>query len=340
MKYTGIECPGCSRIFGETDDIVVCPVCGTPQHRGCWNERGGCVNAEKHSADFSFEMPAVPETELVPGRADAPQTVRCPRCGAENAFGEPACGNCGERLYIAPEARQGGFAYPPADGVNPPFVPYGAPQQEYYTAPGVQPGMPEETIDGIPVSEVARFVGPSSRRYIPKFIKMEKTQRKIGWNWGAFFFGQYWMFFRKMYKTALVSLLIIFCVSFFTSSLTASYAEQLGAFANQMNAIAESAVPSVDEIMRIYEEMIDFAASSWETYFLFGVQIATNVIFGLFGNYLYKNEVTGKISALRLSVPDARTYFGLLSVKGGTSVLFVLLVLIVSSLFERVFSMI
>ncbi|NMP38379.1 MAG: DUF2628 domain-containing protein [Clostridiales bacterium] len=332
MKYTGLECPACSKVFEDTDDMVVCPECGTPQHRECWNEHNCCVNAEKHSQGYVFKMPDVPE-QAAP-ESDFGKNVRCPVCGTENPYGEPVCRNCGNRIYIAPQSPEAPF--PPYANAGNPYPPYGESPNAGY-AP--QPGITEETIEEIPVSEVIRFVGPGSHKYIPRFLKSEKTGKKTGWNWGAFFFAQYWMFFRKMYKTALTALIIVFCLSFFTSALTASYSEQLAVYAEKMNVLAESASPDINAVISIYEEMLEFAAESWETYFLVGIEIGVHVIFGLFGNYLYKKEAVEKICAIRQASPDARTYFGMLTVKGGTSIAFVLIVLLVSNLAERLFAM-
>ena len=55
MRYKDYKCDGCSKVFTDEDDIVVCPECATPQHRECYNEKGGCVNAHLHSEDFQWQ---------------------------------------------------------------------------------------------------------------------------------------------------------------------------------------------------------------------------------------------------------------------------------------------
>ena len=54
MRYENNICDGCKKKFSETDDIVVCPVCGTPQHRECYEKNGECVNAALHESGFSW----------------------------------------------------------------------------------------------------------------------------------------------------------------------------------------------------------------------------------------------------------------------------------------------
>ncbi len=54
MNYTGKECAGCGNTFTESDDIVVCPECGTPHHRKCYRMNAECVNAVRHKAKFNW----------------------------------------------------------------------------------------------------------------------------------------------------------------------------------------------------------------------------------------------------------------------------------------------
>lgn len=41
----------------ERDDVVYCPVCGTPVHRSCWNEKGGCPFESRHKDGFVYQTP-------------------------------------------------------------------------------------------------------------------------------------------------------------------------------------------------------------------------------------------------------------------------------------------
>jgi hypothetical protein len=47
-KFAGKECAACCEVFSDTDDVVVCPECGTPHHRTCYSENGECVNTFQH----------------------------------------------------------------------------------------------------------------------------------------------------------------------------------------------------------------------------------------------------------------------------------------------------
>lgn len=104
MRYSGYKCDGCGKAFNEDDDIVVCPECATPQHRECYNEKGGCVNAHLHSEDFQWQgektaLPTEPQKEEI-----APAEIRndliCPNCHHANPHGSTECQKCGMKFTI------------------------------------------------------------------------------------------------------------------------------------------------------------------------------------------------------------------------------------------------
>ena len=40
MEFTEYKCPVCGEQFKKGDDIVVCPECGAPHHRECYEKEG------------------------------------------------------------------------------------------------------------------------------------------------------------------------------------------------------------------------------------------------------------------------------------------------------------
>ena len=76
FRYSNQKCPVCENEFLTTDDIVVCPLCGTPHHRDCYKKNGECGNYDKHSEGFrwapeevNLQQPEQPESE----QQDAPE---------------------------------------------------------------------------------------------------------------------------------------------------------------------------------------------------------------------------------------------------------------------------
>ena len=75
MFFNEKKCDGCAEIMHEGEDIVVCPECGTPQHRECYNKNNACVNAHLHAEGFDWReanitpeepKPAEPTVNSVP----------------------------------------------------------------------------------------------------------------------------------------------------------------------------------------------------------------------------------------------------------------------------------
>ena len=55
MEFTDYFCPVCEKRFINGDDVVVCPECGAPHHRECFEQLGHCFYEDRHSPGFSFE---------------------------------------------------------------------------------------------------------------------------------------------------------------------------------------------------------------------------------------------------------------------------------------------
>ena len=72
--HTGEKCFVCGQVFTDNDDVVVCPDCGTPYHRACWQKNGACVNLPLHESGKSWQPEKKAEEEA--------QMIRiCPDCG-------------------------------------------------------------------------------------------------------------------------------------------------------------------------------------------------------------------------------------------------------------------
>lgn len=54
-----------------------------------------------------------------------------------------------------------------------------------------------------------RLIGTNVFYYMDKFEYMELYDTKTSWNWAAFFFGPFWMVYRKMYLNTAIILTIM-----------------------------------------------------------------------------------------------------------------------------------
>lgn len=174
LDHTGHACPCCNKPFAPDDDIVVCPECGAPYHRACYQKVGHCLFEGLHGPEFAWK-PAPSEA--------AP--VTCPNCGAGNAESTVFCSHCGTRLQEPEEDMPDSYAHLFEDGA---FGPFG----RLFT--------PGETLCDIPVQTWAAFLGASSPYYLLNFKRMELTGRRLAVSFSAFLLGPFYFFYRKMYK--------------------------------------------------------------------------------------------------------------------------------------------
>lgn len=186
-KYKDAACPVCGKPFTESDDIVVCPECGAPHHRACWQQLGHCGCTELHETGAQWRAPANPsepsEPDPAPEAAPKPQTQICPACHAENNPDAAFCSACGRPLK--PMAQPFVLAMDPLGGVA-----------------------PDEEIDGVPAKQLAEWVGPNSAYYIPRFREISQGKRKAAPNLAAFLFDIPWFFYRKMILPGLGMLIL------------------------------------------------------------------------------------------------------------------------------------
>lgn len=49
-EFKNEKCAACGMKFFDDENIVVCPECGTPYHRECWERIGTCVHSAEHGS--------------------------------------------------------------------------------------------------------------------------------------------------------------------------------------------------------------------------------------------------------------------------------------------------
>ena len=305
MRYENHICPACAEKFNETDDVVVCPVCGTPQHRRCWTQGGGCVNAALHGEGYVWG-----EQNGAPAAAKAEDRF-CPVCGARNAPNALACGECGNP-FVEPAFTDADEAAIPADvvaffmrGVNEP---------------------PDATLDGIPLLDAAMYIRVRARKYIPKFMRAEKTGRVAGWNWGAFLFAPFWFFYRKIYKmgAAFLSLMLILLMlmslvcaaprnalrDVLKRNITVSEGMTMTELLKEYAALPAEKAAEVEAASKAYSRVLMLAAA---------VVFAPNVLAALFADALYRKKIHRAVTVLKLGALNERMFRSLLMRRGGVS---------------------
>ncbi|MCM1285116.1 MAG: DUF2628 domain-containing protein [Acetobacter sp.] len=288
------KCPVCNQIFQDNDDIVICHRCGTPHHRDCYNQLGHCANYQNHNIKVDEASPedcnneyaedtVINDTASVqsdnqnscyyynPDNSAEPDIKRCTKCGAENEKGVVFCTECGEKFDLNESE----------------FENNNAVQMPYQSFENKQYEKSSETIDGKSIYDVACVVKSNSRRFIDKF----KKNKKISWNWGAFFFGAYYYMFRKMYKEGIIIMAVDLALSLV---IQGAYAEKLADFQSlMMNNFEAFANNPTNELITQFIDMYR------QIFPMFAILLASTLIISiccaLFADKIYRTKVLGVI---------------------------------------------
>lgn len=325
MEFTEYKCPVCDEQFKKGDDVVVCPECGTPHHRECYEKEGHCHFADRHGDDFSFEKEQAEEADKQAEQNDENGTVICKRCGTENPKELFYCSNCGAPLYGNNEEAQN-FGQNQNNGQPnpnfnqnrgmPPFgVPFGQANPQMAAAFDPMAGMKsdEPLVDDITAGEAAKFIGKNTPYYLRVFSFIKKF-KKSKFNFTAFILSGIYFLYRKMYALG-----ILFSVLTFGSTIASGYIRTLPAWQNIYNNLLQ-----VQKTGQIVSFTNNFGLST-EDFLLFisplianVISMAVMVICGLIANKCYYNHSIKKIKKIK-STTDKELLTEALETKGGVN---------------------
>ena len=340
MRYENVNCAACGKTFTESDDVVVCPICGTPHHRACWMETGRCANTELHAAGYAWEFPAeeLRRREAAARDAATPKpevrddiklkngenVVICPNCGAANYENDIYCLRCGARLKPATDEETYRAPDEDEDDVN-----FGAIRSDFDRYGGISP---DALVDGIPCREYSAFVGGSKPgRIIRKVSTMERYGRKLSWTWAALIFGPIWFFWRKMKKEgAILSIFVIFfaallaavqlddaSVDYIKKDLSllqqaASGQITLEEFQDKNRQYAEEYAAAETESLTPARSML---VNGLEYCLFFGIPLLSAAM----AMSAYRKKVREDVAEIRKKCSSMEEYYACLQTEGGTS---------------------
>lgn len=265
-RYICTECPVCKREFVEGDDIVTCPECGTPHHRECYDLIGKCVNNGLHGSGYTFELK---------NNEEAPQQETA-------VVGE----------YYNPNKDE--------EKEKPPVFS----TQFDINNIEAQLGTNTEKIDGNAAVDVASTIRVNIPRFMAKFKQMEMTNKKISWNWGAFFFGGLYYLFRKMYKQGVSLVFAFITIIYGCDTLLFKFAPK---FVEAVQSAAETYASggTLDPNMLITSDMTNAYKITYAT---FGLILIIRIISALFADYCYKGTVADIIAKVNEKLEKDMTF--------------------------------
>lgn len=288
-KYYGCACEGCGRPLTLRDDIVVCPDCGAPYHRDCYEKLGRCVHAPAHRAGYEWSFPY----------QDA-QLRTCPSCGERTLRSEPFCRCCGAPMppesaedpndrRAAQTEQNGSFDYDSfyrqyEQNVTQPM------HQNIRTAFGQ-----DELIDGIPSSDWSDYIGKAAPVYLNDYSRMQLQNTKVSMSFSALLFGPFYFFYRKAWKPAFA-----FLAAELVLSLPTLLDMMLVTGSPLVAGLNSSTIVILSRVMTVLSFVL--------------VMVRT-----LYAKWLYRKSAADRIRRIRKEFPNAAQRRAVLSAQGGVS---------------------
>lgn len=315
MDYKGHLCPVCNKPFEKGDDVVVCPECGTPHHRECYESTGHCDNFNRHRENYDYNR----ECEV--NSADNEEII-CTFCGSKNPKDSKYCNSCGkpltdnkaytdshqtEREQNSQSGFGGAFFMDPLGGVKP----------------------EEDLGENVKAKEAAKFVRTSTPYFIPQF-KQIKEKGKTRFSFVGFIFGGGWMLYRKMYKigtvfTLIMALLLlgeVYTLVYHGDAVTAintAYNEMLSSVMSSLGFSGYSALGEFFASLNTEQLVICIVRTAISV-----LTIALRVVCGVCGNRFYYKHTIKSVNKIKSTSESEGEIDNKLTSKGGVNVVLAL----------------
>lgn len=197
-QFKNEKCAACGMKFFDDEDIVVCPECGAPYHRECWNRVGTCIHSAEHG---SYEW-----------KGDSAEL----REHLENV--ESARIN-------KPETSEDGFEIFHVESYDE--------YREIMDRKLLEQQKDFEEIDGVTAQELLKFVGKNGYYYLPVFKDIRKNNKLLKLNFASFLFFPIHCFYRRMNLFGVIMMILLF-LSTETRILLNYFADNLGLSSNDL----------------------------------------------------------------------------------------------------------
>lgn len=312
MDYYKHCCPVCKKQFEKDDDIVVCPECGTPHHRECFEQTGHCFYEDRHK-DETFTFGTDDNTQDSGNNDDG---VVCIYCKHKNPEGSKFCNNCSMPLSPVSADRNNQSSTASSSGQQ-----GEAPVYKTFTFDPLG-GVPadEDIGEGVTAGEAAKFVKTSTPFYTRLFLQIKKFDRSR-FSLAGLLFSGCWMLYRKMYKRgAFVLFLMALCI-FAQLYITTHYTNLINEYietatSNSFFMTAET-VTKTEQFIRGLDAKELIALG---TLFISTMgQYAISIVCGICGNRWYYNHCVKKISEIKKQSDTKEAADTQLQTKGGVN---------------------
>lgn len=197
-EFKNEKCAACGMKFFDDADIVVCPECGTPYHRECWERIGACVHSAEHG---SYEWKG------------ENQELREHLENIESAENQKH------------ENTNDGFEIIHVDSYDE--------YREIMDKKLLEQQKDFDAIDGVTAQELLKFIGKNGYYYLPVFKDIRKNNKSLKLNFASFLMFPMHCFYRKMNLFGVVMMTLLFLTTE-AKILLSHFAEQLGISDNML----------------------------------------------------------------------------------------------------------
>lgn len=306
MDYIGLKCPVCSNTFAEGDDIVVCPECGTPHHRDCYDSADRCFYSERHNDDFTYNDIMKEEVEK-----ENSNLTTCPVCNTVNRADAFFCRKCNSSLeqYTTPEAAEQKVYDKDNKTVNINGASFDIESTQFAFDP--MGGIKSDDIlaDDITAGEMAKYV-KTNTPYFLRIFKNIKNFSQSRFNFSAFLFSGGYFLYRKMYKIGTVAAIIF--VALMLTQTYFSYTPEFQEIAKAMQSA--SYTETAQTLLKMpFEKQMFFIIPAVCEFVRYGLMF----ICGLTANRQYYKHCVKNISKIKLEASDKNTADMQLQTSGG-----------------------
>lgn len=317
--YKGIKCPVCDIPFKDGDDIVVCPICGAPSHRHCYEEIGHCIFEDEHENGKAWEAPKPPKPEPTAEIKDK----ECPVCGTLNAHSASFCNRCNAPLIDETKTYNNSGYTPPHGQVPPNYSSFGGGMSGFTFDPmgGVNPA--ESLDDNVTFGDVSKLVKNNTNYYMPVFRNKAKLGRGK-FNFTAFLFSGPWMLVRKQYRLGIFMTVIMFTLLILQNICTywLSYPTITEALA-VAGINTTTTTLTMTEISRAIAEVVMkdslMMLKVFSPYIVWAVMLVFMIVCGVNGNKWYMNHCIKTIKAIK-STEGPNETGAMIEAKGGVNI--------------------
>lgn len=301
MKYLNQKCSHCEKIFTKDDDVVVCPICGTPQHRECYEENNRCINHDKHKEGYVWSAEDTTFSD------STSEFIICNNCGTKNSNDSFFCKHCSASLSSQNNTSGDFNGYPNQDNQADPNF-----QGMPFVATTFKINENDEIAPDVKLIEAQKYVKTNSLLFSLIFKRIH-DHNKSRFNFAAFIFSGGWFLYRKQYLlgTILTVLFAIFTITY--NVLYTPVYDMLETY----NIMVDNAI-SYEQLYVLSNEQLGMISLMGFAYFF---RFILMIVSGAIANRCYYKHVVKKVKLTKKKFTSDAEVKEHLSNKGGVNVI-------------------